>query len=479
MEFASVNDEIFLIRNIESKYYPGYNITRDEQGFFPISKLEPIYMNDETRNRYEALYNEDTDNNENDVNNDNNGNNESDINNSWYDINESCISGTDIKELVQHNSDFDFKFLKMENNKKNMLYSPLSIKYALKMLEEGAAGNTLSEINKVLENTTFNKYKNINKILSLANGLFIRDKYYKYVKKEYINTLKEKYDAEIKQDGFKDAQNVNRWIKDKTLGIIKNMLSDIMVQDPASVMILINALAIDLEWINQFKSYNTRGNPFYKDNGEEMTAATMYIEVSDNNLSYYTDNDITAITMNLKDYNGTQLEFMAIMPKENLSDYIKNITKEQINEIDKNLVLASRIIKGVNLYIPKFKFSYDLKLKQDLMNLGINTVFDSSNANLSKIVNSENPNNKLYISEALHKADIEFTEKGAKAAAVTIYNNKCFACPSEEPYIPPCIIRLNKPFMFIIRDKNTKDIWFIGTLYEPNIWENNKNNSYY
>jgi len=56
-------------------------------------------------------------------------------------------------------------------------------------------------------------------------------------------------------------------------------------------MILINALAIDLEWINQFKSYNTRGNPFYKDNGEEMTAATMYIEVSDNNLSYYTDNE--------------------------------------------------------------------------------------------------------------------------------------------------------------------------------------------
>ena len=55
-EYASVNDEIFLIREMESNYYPGYNITRDEQGFFSITNLEPIIMNNETRNKYEALY---------------------------------------------------------------------------------------------------------------------------------------------------------------------------------------------------------------------------------------------------------------------------------------------------------------------------------------------------------------------------------------------------------------------------------------
>jgi len=35
-------------------------------------------------------------------------------------------------------------------------------------------------------------------------------------------------------------------------------------------------------------------------------------------------------------------------------------------------------------------------------------------------------------------------------------------------------ITINKPFMFLIRDKATKDIWFTGTVYEPNLWENDE-----
>jgi len=95
----------------------------------------------------------------------------------------------------------------MENEKNNMLYSPLSIEYALKMLQEGAANNTLAEINKVLGNIELLKYTSIEEVLSLANGLFIRDTYFETVKEEYINTLKEKYDTEIKKDEFKDVKN--------------------------------------------------------------------------------------------------------------------------------------------------------------------------------------------------------------------------------------------------------------------------------
>jgi len=96
-----------------------------------------------------------------------------------------------------------------------MLYSPLSIEYALKMLQEGANNNTFDEVNSVIGNIELTKYKNIDKNLSLANGLFIRDIYYKYVITKYINTLKEKYDAEIIEDPFKSAENVNKWIEVK------------------------------------------------------------------------------------------------------------------------------------------------------------------------------------------------------------------------------------------------------------------------
>jgi len=137
--------------------------------------------------------------------------------------------------------------------------------------------------------------------------------------------------------------------------------------------------------------------------------------------------------------------------------------------MDKNLKLASEEKDGVNIKIPKFKFSYDLNLKEDLINLRIKDTFDGSKANFSKMAESA-----LFVSEALHKADIEFTEKGVKAAAVTIFAMLDGGGMPIESH--PVDIIIDKPFMFIVRDKNTKDIWFTGTLYEPNSWDDDKEN---
>ena len=220
------------------------------------------------------------------------------------------------------NSDFSTSFLKMENNKKNMIYSPLSIKYALKMLEEGADGNTKSQIDEVIGKLNLTKYDNIDKVLSLANAVYIRDTYSNYVKDSYTNTLSQKYNAEIKYDSFANAKNVNNWIEYKTLGIIKNMLSDNLVQNPNTEMLLINALAIDMEWASRFQDKDTYGRDFYLDNGQTMKATTMSKETSSDEIAYYKDKNVTALSMDLQKYNDQQLEFIAIMPNENLSEYI-------------------------------------------------------------------------------------------------------------------------------------------------------------
>ncbi|OUM57228.1 Non-catalytic module family DOC2 [Piromyces sp. E2] len=390
-------------------------------------------------------------------------------NDKWCGIKDNCSSTIEDKEpKIEKMEDFEFSFLKMENEKTNMLYSPLSIEYALRMLQEGAANNTFAEINKVVGSSELTKYNSIDDSLSIANGLFVRNTYYKYVKTLYIDTLKEKYNAEIVKDEFKDAKNANKWIEDKTLGIIKNMLKDEMVQNENLEMLIINALAIDMEWVSQFKYDNTYGYKFYLDNGKDMIATMMSkSEVFSKDIAYYKDDNITVLVMNLKDYDGTQLEFMAIMPKENLSDYVNNVSKEQINHIDKNLKLSSDEEYGVNVKIPKFKFDYDLKLKNDLIKLGIKDAFDVNSADFSNMSNK-----RLFVSAALHKADIELTEKGVKAAAVTVF---AMTDGSAMPRITyPVDIIINKPFMFVIRDKKTKNIWFTGTVYEPNSWENDK-----
>ena len=378
---------------------------------------------------------------------------------------------TDIKSDTKtdySNTDLSFKFLKMENKKENMIYSPLSIRYALQMLNEGANSNTKAQIEKVIGNTNLRKYDNINDVLSLANALYIRDTYSKYVKDEYKNKLLNNYNAEIKYDAFKSADNINNWIENKTFGQIKNMLRDEIVTNPDNEMFLINALAIDMAWKEKFDGEDTHGGKFYLENGKEMTATMMNQETKSDSISYYKDDEITAISMDLEQYENEQMEFIAIMPNEDLSNYIGNFGTDTLKSINDNLTLASKTKYGLDISIPRFSFDYDLNLEDDLKTLGITDAFNPDLADFSNM-SSKSP---LWVGGALHKANIDFTEKGVKAAAVTvIYMTDAMALADEKK---PIEIRIDKPFMYLIRDKKTGEIWFVGTVYEPNSWENDK-----
>ena len=373
------------------------------------------------------------------------------------------ILPTTESENKQTGTDFSMQFLQLENNKQNIIYSPLSIKYALNMLNEGANGNTKTQIENVIGNLSLTKYNNIDEVLSLANSVYIRDTYSKDIKEEYIKTLNDKYNAEINYDSFANANNINKWIENKTLGIIKNMIDDNVVQNPYTQMLLINALAINMEWQEPFED-NTYGEKFYLADGNQMNATMMHKETKSDSIYYYKDEDVTLLAMDLQKYDDTQLEFIAIMPEENLSSYIEKFSTEDLNNIMKKTTLASKTDNGLEITIPRFSFEYNLKLKEDLMKLGITDAFDMNLADFSNMADE-----KFFVSDALHKANIDFTEKGIKAAAVTamILQNTAII---EEPTSPE-VIKIDKPFMYFLQDKNTKEIWFVGTVYEPDSWE--------
>ncbi len=377
----------------------------------------------------------------------------------------------DTKESLS-NVEFSFKFLKMENNKENTVYSPLSIKYALQMLKHGANGNTRTQIENVIKNTDLVKYKNINNILSLANALYIKDKYSQYVKDEYKNILLDKYNAEIKYDDFKSAYNINNWIENKTFGQIKNMLTDEIVANQNSEMFLINALAIDMEWKDKFESKDTHGNTFYLENGEEMTATMMKKETKSDNISYYKDSNSIAISMDLEQYEDNQMQFIAIMPNNDLSQYVENFEADTLKNITNNLTLASKTKNGLNISIPRFSFDYNLNLGDDLNTLGITDAFNADSADFSNMSSQ-----KLWVGRALHKANIDFTEEGVKAAATTVIHMTDKSMLANEN--KPIEVKIDKPFMYLIKDKETNEIWFVGTVYEPNSWKDDKSNYVY
>lgn len=475
--------------------------------------------------------------------------------------NKANISSVEKSEYwISNNSlqPFDLYFLKLDNTKTNKVYSPLSIKYALKMLEEGAEGESKSQISSVIGNYKSNKYIN-SENMSFANALFIKDTV-KDIKDDYVATLTSKYGAEVKLDPLTSPNNVNSWISSKTLGLIDNLLTDVSRTE----FLLINALAIDMEWQEKFILYPSSGvdahymheNFFwYGDSdivpnkfkgsaenvagmeilasfnnydivnvlGEEKIRQTVkqefekylkenpqdkisnyyhgedasslndeqimekyldeYIEEINSNykqvdkttdFSLYTDSNVKVFAKDLKEYNGTALQYIAIMPiNEDLDSYINNVTASDINNIISNLKnlklenFKDGVVTKIKGFVPKFNFEYELNLKEDLQKLGITNVFEVGKANLTNISSDE----QVYIDDAKHKANIELTQDGIKASAATVIAggrgaggafDYLFDVPVEE-----IDLTFDKPYMFIIRDKNTEDVWFAGSVYNP------------
>jgi len=493
----------------------------------------------------------DSNNKESDTNNnvesDININIESDIKKSQY-----WISGNSLES-------FDLYFLQLENEIKNKIYSPLSIKYALGMLEEGTEGESKEQISNVIGNYDIKKYTN-SENMSFANAMFIKDTYKNSISNSYTDMLASKYNAEVKTDSFATPNIVNSWISDKTLGLINNLFDDISQND----FMLVNALAIDMEWKEKFLLYPGFGieekyahENFYwsaaenvvphdfqdsteKVSGMEIVASfnrydivntlgeanirqtvkDAYIEylkefpnevygyglvidedttglsgdeimekyldkyIQEININYkkeqkttdftfYIDDNVKAFAKDLKEYDGTTLQYIGIMPtNNNLDNYIKAVTVSDINNIIGNLKelkaenFKDGVVTKVTGFIPKFKFDYELNLKEDLKKLGVTNIFELGKANLKGISSDES----LYINDASHKANIEFTQDGIKASAVTIVGGKGAAGPFDYWFDVPVEeidLTFDKPYMFIIRDKNSGEVWFMGTVYNP------------
>ena len=199
------------------------------------------------------------------------------------------------------------------------------------------------------------------------------------------------------------------------------------------------------------------------------------LEVS-TDFEFYVDENVKVFAKDLKTYENTTLQYVGIMPqKESLTKYVKKTSASEYNELIKKLKkielgdFKEGVITKITGYIPTFSFEYKLELEENLKKLNVTDIFDEEKADLTGIISKK----ASYISDALHKANIEFSNEGIKAAAVSGFGGAGSAgCGFEYLYeVPVEIIDLtfDNPYLFFIRDKQTNEIWFTGTVYEPNI----------
>ncbi len=363
-------------------------------------------------------------------------------------------------ELTKNMADWAVELFKETYQEgENLLISPTSVLMALSMTANGADNETLAQMEKVLGrgltideiNKSIAAYlKKIEDVedVHIANSIWINAIESLKIKDEFVNTNKKYYNAEIYSEVFSDktADKINNWVDKNTHGMINKLIDNI---SPQSIMYLINAIAFESEWEEEYAEYHVFDDIFTNHEGEEKNIEMMFSEED----KYFDDGKAIGF---IKLYKDNKFSFVAILPNEDveLKDYISEMSGEGLS----NLISSYRKAK-VDAYLPKFTYSYDIKMKDVLVNMGIVNAFNEFKADFSKIADAGAEN--IYINQVIHKTFIEVDEKGTKAAAVTgVEMNITSAVIDEERYI----VRLDRPFIYMIIDNETNTPLFMGVV---------------
>ena len=370
-------------------------------------------------------------------------------------------------------TDYNVKLIKTVNSTQdgNYLISPYSIEIALNMLKAGAKEDTYKQIDDVVGTRDIPVFS-VKDRISVTNGAFIKDSYKDDVKKDYYDKLAS-FDAEIIFDKFATPEKINNWVKEHTYGMIPKIL-DSMSKD--FVLGIANAVAIDVEWDSQFECQNTNKAEFVKTDGKKMKVQMMHAKYERGDTKYFETDDAKGVILPYMSYDKdgvdeyrskenefTQLEFVGILPNENVDKYIEGLTSDKLSKFDEKVTTTAEA--DIVLSLPRFAYSFDLEnFMEVLQAMGIKDVFDPDKSNLSGIMDMP-----LYVSTAIHKTYIDLNEKGTKAAAITYFGmDKASSVP---PQRDKKIIEFNKPFVYMIRDSKTKEILFFGVVETPNEWK--------
>lgn len=367
-------------------------------------------------------------------------------------------------------ADVAFDLLREENREsdKNILISPDSITSAMMLVEMGAKGNTLSEIEKAVNRgVSQDQYIDFLRELHIdgntdkdgdeedceeedrknkyyvANSVWVKDAPGIQLNKEFEKDAVEKMGADIFLESFQGetVEKMNSWVKQKTGGMIPEIVDDL---DESSVLAIINTAFFSSQWCDPFE--RTAKEKFTNENGKETE-----VEMMSREENYY-------ITINggkgfIKDYkNG--FCFVGILPPEG-KDIDKFIEGLKGKEFTKAFLDPDYAI--VNIKVPKFSYDYQSSLLETLSNMGIKQAF-SPQADFSGALSGDN----AYIQTIIHKTCIDLDEDGTSAAAATYVLEGVGALGGEHP--KEIQIYLDRPFVYAIADKKTGAPIFVGAV---------------
>ena len=368
------------------------------------------------------------------------------------------------QQIVEADNNFGLLLFDAINSQapdENLFISPTSVSMALGMTLNGANGDTREEMVEVLrkksltEESINESYQSLVRLLTgldqeialnIANSIWYKDGV--DIEAPFLEKGETYFNAEVASLDFSNPESVNtinNWVEDNTNGLIKTIIEEISQN---TIMYLINAIYFKGNWTYQFDPDLTEQAPFHNLSGGTASVDMM---AQRGVFPYFKSDKATFIDL---PYGDSLFTMSIIMPDD--AEEIGSL----IGELKDGLYTAAESQfehTEVDLFLPRFKLAYETKMKDILRSLGMEQAFQESTADFTRI----HRNGGLYISEVVHKSFVEVNEEGTEAAAVTAV---IIETTSIAP--PPPVVRVDKPFIFLIREKSTGTILFAGKIIE-------------
>jgi serpin B len=370
-------------------------------------------------------------------------------------------------DIVEANNRFAFDlYSQYKSDEGNVFFSPYSISSALAMTYEGAKGKTAEEIKAVFHfpessvmrsgfaaaNAEINK-KDKKYELRSANALWAQ-KDYSFLP-EYFNVVEEYYGGKVTNLDFSEKTEesrltINKWVEEQTNNKIKDLIPQGAI-DSLTRLVLTNAVYFKGTWVKQFNKSRTTEKDFRV--GVGKTVRTDMMSMFDERFNYTETDTLQILEL---PYDGGDLSMIILLPKnDDITSLESSLTAEKLADW-RNALQENKIDE---LYLPKFKFETKYFMADTLKEMGMSTAFSDA-ADFSGMTGIKD----LYISEVVHQAFVEVNEEGTEAAAATAVVMKLTAMPGSQDLT---IFNADHPFVFVIQQKSTGNILFIGRVSDP------------
>ena len=359
---------------------------------------------------------------------------------------------------------FAFDLLRSINRRfidTNVFISPLSASFALGMTLNGADGQTFDGMRQALriddtDRSVINDaYRDLIKLLleldpsvdmRIGNAIWYRNTFPFH--RAFFDTVSHYFDARVAGLDFGSPATVDRinaWVDTATAGKITKVIDGI---DDDLVMLLMNAIYFKGSWRSQFDPAQTRPAPFATERGSSYTASMMHLDAPQLALAHL--NGVQAVDL---PYGRAAFTMTAILPPAgtDVDAFIETLDQSKWDAI-----IAALHTTKADLYLPKFRMAWEDTLNDDLKAMGMENAFCYGCANFLRM----SPiGDQLFISFVKQNTFVNVNEEGTEAAAVTTVGVGVTSLPPS--------IRFDRPFVFLIRERLSGTILFMGKVAVP------------